>query len=65
MLRRKEENTQYLFYGNDNGLSLCVSKYLCYVTSKPIKVERGEVPLIWHTEEFELILSYEGWRGEF
>lgn len=52
------------FFGIDKSLSLCVSKYLCYVTSKPIKVKRREVPLIRHMEEFGLILSYERWRGE-
>ena len=55
----------YLLSGGDKGLSPCVGKYLCCVSSEPIKVRRREVPLIWHMEEFGLILSYERRRAEF
>ena len=54
----------YLLSGSDKGLSPCVGKYLCCVSSEPIKVRRREVPLIWHMEEFGLILSYERRRAE-
>lgn len=61
----KNRSVRYLFFGSDKSLSLCVSKYLCCVSSELIKVKRRDVPLIWRVEEFGLILSYERWRGEF
>lgn len=63
--RKKKHMVGYLLSGGDKGLSPCVGKYLCCVSSEPIKVRRREVPLIWHMEEFGLILSYERRRAEF
>lgn len=49
--------------GSDKGLfSVSLNIYASLLLSSG----RGRgVPLNWHAEEFGLIWSYEGWRGEF
>lgn len=50
--------------GSDKGLfSVSLNIYASLLLS--VSVGGRGVPLNWHMEEFGLIRSYEGWRGEF